>query len=291
LEAIVRQFLDQIDVPVDWACFAVAGPVLGGHAEITNLPWVIDAGELEQHLGIRPVHLLNDLEAISWSIPLLGDNDLRTLQSGSPVSHGTIGVVAPGTGLGEGFLTWNGEDYQAHPSEGGHSDFAPTDARQVGLLEYMWQRRHQHVSFEMVCSGLGIPNIYEYLRDSGYEPESPEFAALLRTAPDLTPIIVESAFRPPEPARLSRAAIDLFAMILGAEAGNMAVKVLATGGMFLAGGLPIRILPALETEAFLSAFHNKGRFTDLLEQIPLHVVIRRTSLTGAARYAFHQGRQ
>ena len=197
LEAIVRQFLDQIDVPVSWACFAVAGPVFAGHAEITNLPWVVDTAELEQRLGIKPVHLLNDLEAISWSIPLLGENDLRTLQSGSPIPHGAIGVVAPGTGLGEGFLTWDDEGYRAHPSEGGHSDFAPADARQAALLQYLWGRRDHHVSSEMVCSGRGIPNIYEFLRDSGSEVESPDIAAQLRTAPDATPIIVDWAFRPP----------------------------------------------------------------------------------------------
>jgi glucokinase len=289
LETIVRQFLDQIDLPVDWACFAVAGPVLARQAEITNLPWVIAAGELEKRLGLKPVHLLNDLEAISWSIPLLGENDLRTLQAGSPNPHGAIGVVAPGTGLGEGFLTWDGERLQAHPSEGGHSDFAPASASQLGLLQYMWQS-HKHVSFEMVCSGKGIPNIYRYLRDNGFEAEPPEIAAELRMMPDPTPIIVDAAFRPNQPCRLCRKSIDLFAEILAGEAGNMAVKVFATGGIFLAGGLPIRTLPALETEEFLSAFHNKGRFTDLLEQIPLQVVIRRTSLTGAARYAFHQGR-
>jgi glucokinase len=201
-----------------------------------------------------------------------------------------MGVVAPGTGLGEGFLTWDGEGYQAHPSEGGHSDFAPADQRQLELLQHLKERRHRHVSFEMVCSGLGIPNIYEFLRDTGRESESPEIASQLSAMPDPTPVIVESAFHPAKPCRLCRATIDLFSLILAAEAANVAVKMFATGGIFLAGGLPIRVLPALETEAFLTEFHNKGRFTDFMEHIPLHAVIRRTSLSGAARYAFHLGR-
>src|SRR4051794_22643611 len=182
LGAIVRAFLAQITpavggskgllLPVDQACFAVAGPVIAGRAKITNLPWVIDAAALRQELRLGAVALLNDLEAIAWAVPILQPDDLRTLNQGEASPRGTIAVIAPGTGLGEAFLTWDGTGYHAHASEGGHTDFAPMDATQVGLLQYLLQRS-DHVSYEHVCSGIGIPNIYAYLRDSGAAPESP----------------------------------------------------------------------------------------------------------------------
>src|SRR5437868_501017 len=178
LEAIVRTFVAQTTLPVDQACFAVAGPVIAERAKITNLPWVIDAATLRQELRLGAVALLNDLEAIAWAVPILQPDDLRTLNRGEASPGGTIAVIAPGTGLGEAFLTWDGTGYRAHASEGGHTDFAPMDATQVGLLQYLLQRS-DHVSYEHVCSGIGLPNIYAYLRDSGAAPEAPALAARL----------------------------------------------------------------------------------------------------------------
>jgi glucokinase len=283
LEAIVRAFLAQITLPVDQACFAVAGPVIAGRANITNLPWVIDAATLRQELRLGAVALLNDLEAIAWAVPILQPDDLRTLNRGEAVPGGTIAVIAPGTGLGEAFLTWDGTGYHAHASEGGHTDFAPMDATQVGLLQYLLQRS-DHVSYEHVCSGIGIPNIYAYLQDSGAAPESPALAARLAGAADPTPVIAAAALDPAAPDTLSAATLETFAAILGAEAGNLALKVLATGGVYVAGGIPIHVAPLLEEGRFMRAFRRKGRFAELLSGVPVHLVATHAALIGAARY-------
>ncbi|MGI8915059.1 MAG: glucokinase [Chloroflexota bacterium] len=285
LVTMVREFLGRVNLPVDRACFAVAGPVMAGQAKITNLPWLIDAATLAQDLHLGAVHLLNDLEAIAGAVPLLEPDDLHTLNAGTPVRGGTIAVIAPGTGLGEAFLTWDGTRYRAYASEGGHADFAPTDLLQVGLLQSLWDR-NDHVSFEAVCSGLGIPHIYTYLRDRGSAPECPNVAAQLATATDPTPVIVEAALYPSTPSPLCAATLDTFVSILGAEAGNLALKVLATGGVYLAGGLPMRMIPLLDAGTFRQAFQRKGPFADLLAQLPIHVVVKRAALIGAARYAF-----
>src|SRR5262245_49250548 len=164
LQALVSEFLKKVKTPVERACFDVAGPVINGRVQITNLPWVMDEASLARDLNFKSVRLMNDLEAVARAIPILRSSDVRTLNVGQPVPNGAIGVVAPGTGLGESFLTWDGSKYVTHSSEGGHADFAPTDERQIGLLKYMLKRLN-HVSVEHVCSGIGIPNIYEYLRD------------------------------------------------------------------------------------------------------------------------------
>src|SRR5262245_47186039 len=161
------EFLARTKLPVRHACFAVAGPVAGGRAKLTNLPWVLDEGDLRDAFRLRSVRLLNDLEATTHAVPFLRADDLHTLHEGAAAPGGALAVIAPGTGLGEAFLTWDGAAYRAHPSEGGHCDFAPLDPRQAGLLCFL-QDRFAHVSYERVCSGLGIPYIYDYLRDSGH---------------------------------------------------------------------------------------------------------------------------
>src|SRR5271165_1981045 len=194
LQAIVKDFLGTAKQPVDRACFAVAGPVIGGRVKATNLPWVIEEESLAQELNFnsKRVRLINDLEAIARAVPILRPSDLKTINSGEPVSKGAIAVIAPGTGLGESFLTWDGAHYQAHGSEGGHSDFAPTDARQIHLLEYML-KKFDHVSFEHVCSGVGIPNIYGYLRDVEGIPENPEVEPLIASPGDPSVVIISQA--------------------------------------------------------------------------------------------------
>lgn len=282
LEAIVREFLSQIDMPVERACFGVAGPVVGGRSEITNLSWIIDAREIQAALNLPSVELLNDLEAIAWAIPLLEPKDLRTLNAGQPVSGGAIAVIAPGTGLGEAFLTWDGTRYHPHATEGGHADFAPTNEQQVGLLRYLLQR-FGHVSYERVCSGLGLPNIYAYLKGSGYAPEPPWLAERLAAAEDPTPVIVNAALSGEEGADLCVATLDMFVSILGAEAGNLALKTLATAGVYLGGGIPPRILPALENGHFMQAFCAKGRHASLMARVPVHVILNpKVALMGAA---------
>jgi glucokinase len=286
LEAVVREFLAQHDFSVDRASFGVAGPVVSGRATITNLPWMMEETQLQQALHITSVRLLNDLDAIAHAVPLLESQDLRTLNDSQPVSGGAIAVIAPGTGLGEAFLTWHGSHYQAHTSEGGHADFAPTNAFEIELLRYL-MTRFPHVSFERVCSGKGLPNIYAFLKSSGYAEEPLWLAEQLAATRDWTPIIINNALDQEKACELCVATLNAFVSILGAEAGNLALKVLATGGVYLGGGIPPRILSYLDGERFMQAFTHKGRFTQMLARIPVHVILNpKIALLGAARYGF-----
>jgi glucokinase len=282
LEALVRQFLSQVDLKVERASFGVAGPVVEGQATITNLPWVIREAQLERALHLSPVRLLNDLEAIANGVPILEPVDLHTLNEGQPAPGGAIAVIAPGTGLGEAFLTWDGSRYRAHASEGGHASFAPMASLEVELLLHL-QRRFDHVSCERVCSGMGLPNIYGFLKETGYAEEPDWLAEGLAAADDRTPLIVNGALDGESPCDLCTATLDTFVSILGAEAGNLALKVLATGGVYLGGGIPPRILPALEQDRFMEAFRRKGRMSDLLARVPVHVILSpKVALLGAA---------
>jgi glucokinase len=286
LEEIVRSFLEQFDVPVDRACFGIAGPVEAGEVTTTNLPWVINAARLKEELNLKSVILLNDLEAQASAVPFLQASDLRALNRGYAIKTAPLAVVAPGTGLGEAFLTWDGQHYIAHTSEGGHADFAPTNELEIGLLRYL-QPRLDHVSYEWVCSGRGIPNVYAYLKDSGYAKESLGVLEQLARAKDHTPVIVEAAMDPTSPDPLCVATLDLFVSILGAEAGNVALKILPRGGVYIGGGIPPRILPFLQKPLFLQAFMNKGRLAEVLHPIPIYVILnRKIGLLGAAYRGF-----
>jgi glucokinase len=192
-------------------------------------------------------------------------------------------VIAPGTGLGESFLTWDGSRYIAHSSEGGHASYAPTDERQLGLLAFML-KRFDHVSYEKVCSGIGIPHIYEYLRSTGDAPETPEVAQAIAAAHDPSPAIIKFGLDPAHPSTLCAATLDILISILGDEAGNLALKVLATGGVYLAGGIATHVLPALKGPRFMQAFTRKGRFAELTARMPIHVIVSRAALAGAASY-------
>ena len=286
LQMIVREFLAKERKPVDRACFAVAGPVIGGRVKTTNLPWVIEESALARELNLnrQSVHLMNDLEAIAHAVPILRPSDVETINSGEPVPKGAIGVIAPGTGLGESFLTWDGSGYLPHSSEGGHADFAPTDRRQIGLLEYML-KKFDHVSFEHVCSGIGIPNIYDYLREVEQIQQEPEVTARIDAAGDRTAVIVAHALGgDANRSKLCAATLDMFVSILAAEAANVAVKVLATGGIYVAGGVAVHTLAALKQPAFMDSFKRKGRFAELMARIPIHVVVSPAGLAGAAAY-------
>jgi glucokinase len=284
LQSLAHDFLSRVDLPVERAVFGVAGPVVGGRAEITNLSWTMSESELRTALHLSSVTLLNDLQAIATGVPFLEPQDLSTLSAGEPVARGTMAVIAPGTGLGEAFLTWDGSRYRAHPTEGGHVDFAPLDGLQDGLLRYL-RERFGHVSYERVCSGIGLPNIYDYLKDSGYAAEPSWLAEALQAAEDRTPVIVEAALSTGRSSTLCAATLDIFVGILGAEAGNLALKVLATGGAYIGGGIPPRILRALQRGRFLEALRAKGRFSGLLSRIPIHVILEpKVALLGAACY-------
>jgi glucokinase len=283
LQAMVMEFLAQTKLSVDAASFDVAGPVINGHAKTTNLPWVLDERALATDLRLKAVHLMNDLEAVARAVPVLQPRDLITLNQGEPVANGAIAIVAPGTGLGEAFLTWNGSHYVAHGSEGGHADFAPTDSRQIQLLRYLL-RQFDHVGVERVCSGIGIPNIYAYLRDEEKIAEPPEVAHTIASATDRTKAIVEAAVDPTRPSARCRATLEMFASILASEAGNLALKVLATGGVYVAGGVALHAFDALREPRFMEAFTRKGRFKDLMTRMPIHVITTRAALLGAATY-------
>jgi glucokinase len=288
LEVLVQEFLAQHDFPVDRASFGVAGPVVDGRATITNLPWMMDENQLQQALHIPSVRLLNDLDAIAHSVPYLESQDLLTLNEGQAVSGGAIAVIAPGTGLGEAFLTWDVSHYKAHTSEGGHADFAPTNTIQVELLRYLLTR-FPHVSFERICSGKGLPNIYDYLKDSGYAEEPRWLAEQLATTQDRSPIIVNNALDKEKACKLCIATLNTFVSILAAEAANLALKVFSTGGVYLGGGIPPRILPFLKDKQFMQAFTHKGRFTQMLAQMPVHIILNpKVALLGAAIHGFEK---
>jgi glucokinase len=288
LAALVSEFLSQVNVKPERASFGVAGPVVAGQATITNLPWVMDEAQLQTALNLLSVHLLNDLDAIARAVPQLEPDDLYTLNEGRAAPGGAIAVIAPGTGLGEAFLTWDGARYRAHASEGGHSDFAPTNLLEIELLRYLQQELGlEHVSYERVCSGRGLPNIYTYLKDSGCAEEPAWLAKQLAAADDPTPVIVNAAIDGARPCELCVATLNTFVSILGAETGNLALKVLATGGVYLGGGIPPRILPALKHERFMQAFRHKGRMSDLLTQMPVQVILNpKVALLGAACHGF-----
>ena len=283
LQALVTEFLKNVKTPVQRACFDVAGPVIDGRVKITNLPWLMDEASLAKELKFKSVHLINDLEAVARAIPILRASDVRTLNIGQQVPKGAIGVVAPGTGLGESFLTWDGSRFISHSSEGGHSDFAPKDERQIALLKYMLER-FDHVSVEHVCSGIGIPYIYEYLRDIERIPENPEVTQHIVSAKDHTAVIADSAIDPHNQSKLCKATIDTFVSILASEAANLVLKVMATGGIYLAGGIPVHVLRVLEEPSFMESFKRKGRFAELMERIPVHVILTHAALVGAAAY-------
>jgi glucokinase len=279
LEAIVQEFLQDRSAKLSGACFGVAGPVVDQRAEVTNLDWIIDARAIGETLGVN-THLLNDLESIANAVPYLESEDLFVLNEGDPSPEGAIGVIAPGTGLGEAFLVWAGQHYESYPSEGGHAAFAPTSPRQIDLLMY-WLKRMDHVSYERLCSGLGIPNIYRYLSDSGDYEEPEWLRKALVEAADPTPLIVSAAVE--ETAEICVQTLDLFMEILGGEAANLALKVLATGGVYIGGGIPPRILPQLESSQFMDVFCSKGRFSEMMATLPVYVIRNpKVALYGAA---------
>ena len=289
LQPVVQAFLANAGVGADHACFDVAGPVVGGRARLTNLPWEFDEEALKEGLKLKRVSLLNDLHAIAYAVPHLLPVETVVINAGIAIEKSAIAVLAPGTGLGEAFLIWDGHAYLGCSSEGGHADFAPTNPTQVGLLAFL-TARYRHAAYERVCSGSGMEDVYDYVRSLDPVAENPTFATALFAAKDRAPLIVEAALNDSADNPLASETLRIVIDVWGAEAGNLALKVLATGGVYLAGGLPPRVLPQLEDGAFMRAFAAKGRFADLLRAIPVHVVTVNAALIGAAIYGLERMR-
>jgi glucokinase len=284
LEQIVRRFLSQSEAhEVTAACFGVPGPVRGGRLRLTNLPWVLDSPELSTSLGIQHLFLINDLEANGYGIPELKPDQIFTLNEGDPAAVGNRALVSAGTGLGEGVLVWNGKTHLPMASEGGHCDFAARNEVEVELLAYLMKKLGGRVSWERVISGQGITNIYTFLRDvKGME----ESAALRERMVAEDPNAVIGEVGEQCGSELCAKTLEMFAAAYGAEAGNMVLKVLATGGMYVGGGIAPKILKTMRSGAFMRAFSDKGRMTELLVQTPVHVILEsRCALMGAAAYA------
>lgn len=279
LESILRDFLADAERPAA-ACFGVAGPVENGHCRTTNLPWQIDAPDLEAALRIPVVALLNDLEATALGLVHLPAEAYHVLQRGADGAIGTMAVIAAGTGLGEAILYWDGSRHHALATEGGHTDFAPNDEWEDGLLRWLRNRLNGHVSYERLLSGPGLHTLYDYLVATDRQPESAGIRTRLKRE-DPAAVIAELGLAGRDTR--CRTALEHFARIYGAEAGNWALKSLARGGVILAGGIAPKILPALTDGSFLEGFLAKGRFRPLLERFPVRVAFDSSApLLGAA---------
>ena len=283
LERIIGRFLDEHKVQISSACFGVAGPVQGGRSKTTNLPWTISENSIKKRFNWNHVILINDLSATAYAIPLLSNKELHTLNKGRVRKGQNLGLVAPGTGLGMALLIWSEDKYVPVASEGGHADFGPNDPMEAELWAYLHER-WEHVSVERVLSGSGLFNIYSWLRDSGRHHE-PEWLAKNVKEMDPARAISEAAMG--RKNALCEEALDIFVSIFGSVAGNLALTGMTAGGVYLGGGIPPRILPKLDEGTFMQAFTNKGRFQDLLEKIPVRVILNDSAaLLGAAQCAF-----
>jgi glucokinase len=282
LEEIVKEFLGTSKVTA--ACFGVPGPVRNGRLRLTNLPWTLDSHELSVNLGVTHVFLINDLEANGYGVAELGPDQIYTLSEGDTSQIGNRALIAAGTGLGEALLIWNGRTHTPYPSEGGHADYAPRNEDEIDLLRFLKQKYNGRISFERVISGMGLTSIYEFLRDVRGVEESPEVAERIAAAVDPNVVITELGLA--AKSEICEKTLDMFVSAYGAEAGNMALTLLSVGGVYIGGGIAPRILEKLKDGAFMKAFTDKGRLSQLLINMPVRVILdSRAALLGAAAYA------
>jgi len=292
VEPVIEDFLGRYGRIEGRLVLGVAGPVIGDRAEVTNLGWIVDASSLKRRFGFDSVHLINDLAAAALAVPDLEDRSFLTINEGSPAPLSTIAVIAPGTGLGEAVLFHDASGYRAMASEGGHGDFAPTDRLQIGLLGHLL-KRYDHVSYEKVCSGRGIPHIHEYLElrrsDSGGQHGERLPGEAQGVGADRTASILAAATDPTNPAPLCRRTLEVFLSILAAEAGNLALRTVARGGVVLGGGILPRIAAAVDRKRFMRDFTNKGRMSPFLQTIPVRMLLEPdAALLGAALYGLNR---
>jgi glucokinase len=282
LDEIVAQFLKASHLHPDAACFGIAGPVRNGRVEASNLPWIVESKQLASEFNLDRTVLINDLEASAWGIATLEAKDLVPLSPGKAKAGENQGVIAAGTGLGEAGMYWDGSDYRILACEGGHADFAPRTELEMELLRYL-TARYGHVSYERVLSGPGLVNVFHFLRDTGRGTEPPWLSEEMRSG-DPAAAISRAAIE--GGCGVCEQALDLFVSVYGAEAGNLALKLMATGGVYVGGGIAPQILPKLSEPRFLESFRSKGRMQALLESIPVSVITNDTiALRGAARCA------
>lgn len=296
LVPMVQKFLTKADTEKpNIACFAIAGPVVNNCSNLTNLNWTLQSDRLEQELGINQVSLINDFAANSYGVLGLKKVDLFTLQTGEFDSNSPIAVIGAGTGLGEGFLIPQGKNYQPFSSEGGHTDFAPRNSTEIDLLKYLQNKLdREHISVERVVSGQGIVNIYQYLRDSNFAPESSEIGEKIRIWEQqkdkkIDPAAIISKATLNKSDRLCQKTMEMFVEAYGSETGNLALKFLPYGGIYIAGGIAAKILPLMKEERFLLAFKEKGRMSPLLDKIPIHIVLNaQVGLIGSILHALRK---
>ncbi len=282
LFSLIQDFLKSVPHDeITSLCVGVAGPVVDGRCQETNIPWIIDAKELKEALRISKAWVINDLEANAWGLELLNKQELICLNQGEVV-QGNQALISAGTGLGEAGLYWDGYAHHPFPCEGGHADFAPTNEEEIELLRYL-QGHYAHVSYERILSGSGLYQLYRFLVDTKREEHDADIA-LLALEKEPQKLIAEKALNRTSPACMR--ALDLFVSIYGAEAGNLALKFLSLGGLFIGGGIAPQIVPFFKEKTFMHAFRSKGRFAELLDKVPVNIVLNeRTALLGAARYA------
>lgn len=287
LEPVVEAFLAGQQVSISRACFGIAGPVVDGQVKTLNLPWVVDAAKIAQLCKLDSVALLNDLEAAAYGIFTLGPDELFTLNEGVSGRRGNKVLIAAGTGLGEATLYDDGRDYHPSASEGGHGDFGPTDETQIDLLRYL-MKEFGHVSYERVVSGPGIANIYGFLRDSGRLEEPDWLKEKISASEDASIVISQEGLA--GRSDICVQALNLFVSAYGAEAGNLALRGKASGGVYIGGGIAPKILPKLKDGTFMRAFLDKGRYRELLSAMPVRVILNdQAALQGAAFYARLKG--
>lgn len=277
-DALLAEFLADVQPPAA-AAFGIAGPVQGRVAQTTNLPWQIDADALQRQFGFSRCLLLNDLEATACGLPALGADDLLTLQAGAADACGNQAVIAAGTGLGEAGLFWDGEQHQPFASEGGHASFAPANTLEFALLRHL-QQQFGHVSWERVVSGMGIVSVHEFLCRYRHT-DAPDWLAAAMREGDAAAAISQAALAGRD--EICAETLECFVRLYGAEAGNLALKTMSRGGVFIGGGIAPKILPMLQSELFLDAFLSKGRMRPLLEAMPVRVILNdRAALYGPA---------
>jgi glucokinase len=282
LEAVIAEFLSLQSCDLTRASIGIAGPVRKGRCEATNLPWVVDSKNVAKRLHLKHVGLINDLEANAYGVAALQNKDFVILNKGARNAKGNMAIISAGTGLGEAGMYWDGEVYRPFASEGGHVDFAPRNHLEMELLNYS-MHRYRRVSCERLVSGPGLVNIYHFLRNTGKGEEPPWLTERLRCG-DQAPVISQHALEGKSPLCLQ--ALDLFVSLYGAEAGNLALKIMATGGVYLGGGIAPRIISKLKEPEFMNAFTAKGRMRPLLQDIPVRVIMNpKAALLGAARHA------